>query len=196
MAQATTNLPSSSTVTLRRPGTAISALLLTAGALALCWYIVVNPGVDHSLVGRAIGASVLLVLTWFIWRVGGYPCLKLTRTHLVIRNPVLCHVVPWRAVDTIEARDDLTVVLWDGREIRVWAFSHSLLAEIFGDRNPHRAIELSQQRKASAPAGAETITHQPRLTIHLRWWVLPVVVVLAGAATIIAWLLDPGATLT
>lgn len=183
-------------VILRRPGTLAFAVVLVLGLLAVfCWVFLVDPGIDHSLAGRAVGGSVFLVLTWASWRVAGYPCVVITPTHLVIRNPVLCHVVPWRAVDAIEARDGLTVTLWDRREIHAWAFAGSLLTELFGDRQARRAIELAVTARAQAPAGPPTLTHLPRTTIHLHWWALPLTVVLVGAAIVIAWLLDPAATL-
>jgi hypothetical protein len=88
------------------------------------------------------------------------------------------------------------IVLWDRKEIRVWAFSHSVVAELVGDRSLHRAVRLAHEARRNAPAGPDTLTHIPRTTIHVRWWMLPVVIVVGGAVIVTAWLIDPAATLT
>nr|WP_238342425.1 PH domain-containing protein [Actinopolymorpha rutila] len=155
------------------------------------WDVLFDPGVDHSLAGRLFGAGVLVTFTWFIWRVGGYPRIEVTPTHLVVRNPILTHEIPWRAIDAIETFHGLTLALWDRREIRVLALSGSMLADLFGDRTLHRAEGLIAVGRRNAPAGPGALMELPRRRIQLRWLLLPLVLVVVTIVVWAAWQADP-----
>ncbi|MFD2083232.1 PH domain-containing protein [Actinopolymorpha cephalotaxi] len=177
-------------IRLRRPGTAAFVGVLALGMMALGVAAMVSPPGENSLVDRLISASLCVALAWVIWRTGGYPRLEITPSHLIVRNPVFTHEIPWRAIDDVEAVDGLTIVMPDYYYVRALAFGGSIFLDIFGDRTLRRAQRLIAAARDRPLAGPDMPPPEPRRLLHVQWWLLPVVLILVVVVAWGTWKLD------
>lgn len=127
----------------RRPGTVAAGALMTAGFAVGLVVAMLDDGVNGVNAGfdqKAVGATVICTVAWFIWRVTVYPCVEVTESRLTVRQPFTTYQAPWPAVGEPDALDGLRIPLAGHGVSRPWAFSSSLLADLTGDRVANEAV--------------------------------------------------------
>jgi len=137
--------------TYRSWGTTVLGVLGVVALMALgTWTLLTVPStLDRALTMAGIGAF----LQWGIWTASVAPAVRLTRTELLIDNPVMGVVVPWSRIAGVDELGGRVVVrVDDGRVFTPWIASGSLLGAIFGSRSARRlARELRAAVKAARP---------------------------------------------
>lgn len=130
---------------LRRPGTTLFALtclaIVLAVALPALWQDTGAARRDEPLLDRLSAWIGFGPIVWAIWQFGVAPRVVLNDSGVTIVNPIFRYEAPWSTVAGIGS-DDVAIQLNDGRTIRAFAFSESMLADLTGDRVVRRARKL------------------------------------------------------
>jgi len=137
--------------TFRSWGTvSFGATAIAAIAALGAWTLLTAPS---DIGGALLVGWTLAVLQWGIWTASVAPAVRLTRTDLLIDNPVLGVVVPWSRIAGVDELGGRVVVrVDDGRVFTPWIASGSLLGAMFGSRSARRlARELRAAVKAARP---------------------------------------------
>lgn len=117
-----------------RLGTRLVALTATVLTCVAGAYGAVRPGVDESFLSRAGIVSLALAAIWIFWRFAWHPGVLVDHQGVLIVNPIWRWTLPYGAINRVESREGLEVVLTDGRDVPVFAFSKSWLAELSRDK--------------------------------------------------------------
>jgi hypothetical protein len=89
--------------------------------------------------------------------------------------------VPWASVRTIEAGEELTVVLTDGREVRPSVGEGSLAGSLHGSPEQRALRERIDAARASAQQGGDTVVTS-RIDLYAKQ---AVPVILIGAVLVV-----------
>jgi hypothetical protein len=165
-------------VALRRPATVVG------GVAGLCLMVVLLVSVSvvtvhrHEVLGAYEMAVIAGAASSVIYQMGIRPAVVIGRTSLTLRQPYSRREVPLALISRVTRARSLTLHLTDGTQVKVWAFSASLLADWLGDAKA-REVATQIQAAVAADSGGHP---SPSASRRLDIW--PTAVVLAVALTI------------
>lgn len=150
------------------------------GAVIVLMIVLIAQGVFINSVDGAmsdqLGYYVIMAFpTWLIWRAVYCSKVEVSTWGLVIVNWFRIYSVPWAAVRSIDAGDELSIVLNDGRVIRPAVGEASLVGAAHGSPAQRALRDRISALRASAQDDAGA-TATDRIDVYARY-ALPVLVI-------------------
>jgi hypothetical protein len=156
-----------------------------AVVLLMCFFI--GDGVVENSNGGELADQlgfyfVMAIPTWLVWRAVVCSRIVVTTWGLIIVNWFRIYSVPWSSVRSIEAGEELTVVLADGREVRPAVGGGSLAGSLHGSPEQRALRDRIDSARASAQQSGDTAATS-RIDLYAKQ---AVPVILVGAVLVVA----------
>ena len=154
------------------------AVVLLMSALALEG--VVHNAADGQLSDQLGYYFIMAIPTWLVWRAVACSRIVVTEFGLIVVNWFKVYSVPWAALDSIRAEEDLIIVLFGGRTIRPAVGSGSLAGAMHGSPEQRALRQRIERARLAAQPSREAVVVS-RVDLYAR---LAVPVILVGAVIV------------
>lgn len=145
-------------------GILVASILLAAGVL-----LEAHPGVEKSLWGRWTYGLMMSGAVWLIWRCTVAPAVVVGKDHVDVVQPFTAIRIPWQCLADLTGDDGFSLVLIDGRVIRPWAFSGSLVGNMAGNPSSRKLRHSMEDARLDAD-DPEGVVEMPRRKLAFGVW--------------------------
>lgn len=155
-----------------------------AVVVLMCFFIgdgVIGNSADGILADQLGYYFVMAIPTWLVWRAVICSRIVITTQGLIIVNWFKIYSVPWASVRSIEAGEDLRVVLRDGGVVRPAIGEGSLAGSLHRSREQRALRERIENARVSAQQ-SDDAKATSRIDLYAK---LAVPVILLGALLVV-----------
>ncbi|WP_394616590.1 PH domain-containing protein [Lentzea sp. JNUCC 0626] len=169
-------------VVLRRRFDTAFGVLACAGLLAFLTYALLDPFPGKELGGQLELVAALAPTLWFVWMVTAHPVVKVYESGVLVVNWFRAYWVPWAELSSVEATDEVNLVLVSGEKVGVASGAFSIASSVRGNRVQDRIRDaVEAHRPDPVPVGGTGV----RKSLDLCPWHF---LALVAYLLLIAWL--------
>jgi hypothetical protein len=142
--------------------------------------VVLVSGKTGALGGLITMVAIVSVLSWFIRLVGICSRIEVSDEGLVVVSWLTRWDIPWSAVESVAAPNDLVIALVGGREVAPSVGGGSLISALMNNSTQRRMVAaIAARRPAVAPVTGSAVRR--RLDVH-PWGFLVLLTVFVAIA--------------